>query len=143
MNGYPTEMVRKVKNPRRESETRRRSEKSAVCSTIKLLYVNDRLCRDASHIAKSYSKGVRLVFTSGSSLKDMLVTLSFIKPVCPREQRQLARKKRGKPTECRACAAGLLNGDCLSKVVVYSMCCSIYGDEYVGETERLLCVRFQ
>ena len=52
--------------------------------------------------------------------------------------------KRGKSAECRACDAGLLSGNCLSKNVVYSvsMCCSICGDEYVGETERPLPVRF-
>ena len=144
VNGYPAEMVRRARKPRQESNTKKRSEKSAVCPTVKLPYVNDRLCRDVRRIVKSYSKGVRLVFTSGSSLKEMLVTSSFVRPVCPREQqRQLAIKKRGKPAECRACDAGLLNGDCLSKNVVYSMCCSICDDEYVGETERPLRVRFQ
>ena len=42
----------------------------------------------------------------------MSVTLSFMKQVCPSEQQtQLVKTKRGKPTECRACDAGLLNGE--------------------------------
>ena len=74
VNGYPAEMIREARNRRRESKTKKRSEKSAVCSTIKSPYVNDRLCRDVRRIIKSYGKGARLVFTSGSSLKEMLVT---------------------------------------------------------------------
>ena len=106
--------------------------------------MNDRLCQDACHIVKSYSKDVRLICTSGRSLKNTLVMLSFFKSVCREEQRrQLVQKKRGEPAECRACDAGLSNGDCLSKNVVYSMCCSVLGGEYVRETERPLLVRFQ
>ena len=91
---------------------------------------------------KSHSKaGVRYVFLEGRAS-------SSVKLVFPKEQqRQFLKKNRGKPVECHAWDAGLSNGDCLSKNVVHSMCCLFSsvdcGDEYVGETERSLCVRFQ
>ena len=41
--------------------------------------------------------------------------------------------------ECRACDVDMSAGQCMSQNVVYSMFCSVCGEEYLGETQR--CVR--
>ena len=93
---------------------------------------------------RAYNREVRLVFTSGKSLKDMLVCSSFGPQVCPKTMYQIKEKKgKGRPPECRACDAGIVDGRCLSKNVVYSMVCSVCESEYVGETERCLRDRFR
>ena len=95
-------------------------------------------------ITDAYSKDVRLVFTSGKSIRDMLVSSSFGTRDCPKTiyERNETREK-GRPPECRACDAGIPSGRCMDKRVVYSMFCSLCKAEYVGETERCLRDRFQ
>ena len=58
---------------------------------------------------------------------------------------QAARKRPGpgRPIMCRACDAGMRNGECLSKNVVYCMSCALCGELYVGETGRPVRERFQ
>ena len=67
---------------------------------------------------------MRIVFTSVPSLKDMLVTGSFSRPMCPRErererererQRMAEKKGRGRSFECRACDAGFCDDRCIMK----------------------------
>ena len=72
---------------------------------------------------------MRIVFTSGLSLKDMLVKSSFSKPMCPRERQRKAEKKgRGRSYECRACNAGFSDCRCVMKGVVYSMYFAVCGE---------------
>ena len=88
-------------------------------------------------MVRSFDRDVRVVFTSGRSLKDMLVSSSFSTPQCPGTvQQQRAKRRRGRPAECRACDGGLKRDACMSQDVVYSMRCTICQEEYVGETER-------
>ena len=78
-----------------------------------------------------------MVFQTGRSLKDVLVSSSLDHPTCPRERYLRKEKKgRGRPVECRACDAGIASGQCMSKNVVYSVFCALCEAEYVGETER-------
>ena len=90
-------------------------------------------------ITDAYSKDVRLVFTSGKSLRDMLVSSSFGTQDCPKTIYKMTETKgRGRPPECRACDARIPSGRCMDKRVVYSMFCSLCKAEYVGETESCL-----
>ena len=87
---------------------------------------------------------MNVVFSSGPSLNDLLVSSSSCRPLCPREeQRKEVKKLRGRPRECRACEAGMVDGQCMLKNVVYSMSCAECGEVYVGETERPVRERFQ
>ena len=110
---------------------------------LKLPFISDRLSREVSGIVRKSKLDIRIVFSSGSSLKDMLVRSSFSLPICPREE-QIARQKklRGRPCECCACDAGLVGGQCVRMNVVYSMSCAVCGELYVGETERPVHERF-
>ena len=116
-------------------------------SILKLPFINDRLAHDVRRTVRSYSKNVRVVFKSGQSLKDMLVRCLPRLPVqsapekCT-EGRQTLREGGG-PVECHACDVGMSDGQCMSQNVVYSMFCSVCGEEYVGETERCVRERFQ
>ena len=46
-------------------------------------------------MVRSFDRDVRVVFTSGRSLKDMLVSSSFSKPQCPRTVQQQREKSPG------------------------------------------------
>ena len=93
---------------------------------LKLPFISDRLSQEVSGIVRKSKLDIRIVFTSGSSLKDMLVRSLFSLPVCPREE-QVARLKklRGRPCECCACDAGPVGGQCVRKNVVYYMPCAV------------------
>ena len=91
---------------------------------------------------RSFSKDVRVVFQSGRSLRDMLVSSSLSRPESPKEVYK-KRRGRGRPVECRACDAGMESGQCLSQDVIYSMLCALCAEEYVGETERTARKRFE
>ena len=84
------------------------------------------------------------MFKSTQSLQRQLVRTSFCPRICPRDvQRAKENRGRGKPMVCRACDAGMKNGECLLKDVVYCMSCTVCGDLYVGETGRPVRERFQ
>ena len=142
-NDYPHDVVtsakRRATHQRRQRTGNRGKEQ---CPILKLPYIDDHLARQVRRSVRSFDKTVRVVFEAGPSLKDMLVSSSFARAECPRVLSQ-QKKKRGRPTECRACDAGLKNGDCMKKAVVYAMQCSICDDEYVGETERCVRERFK
>ena len=86
---------------------------------------------------------VCVVFTSSSSLRDMLVRSSSCTLVCPREKGRLSQKKqKGRPQECRACDAGMSHRECVLQGVVYSMRCTVSDDLYIGETGKPARERF-
>ena len=65
-------------------------------------------------------------------------------PLCPREElRKEGKKSRGRPHECRACDAGMVNGQCMQKNVVFPMSCTECDEGYVGEPERPVCETFR
>ena len=51
-----------------------------------------------SHVVRRHFRDVCIMFTSGSSLKDMLVKSSFSKPMCPRERDREKRKRKEEVT---------------------------------------------
>ena len=130
-----------VQRGQRSQQSQKRDQGAGI---IKLPFVNDRLARRIRQTVRSFSKDVRVVFFAGRSLKDMLVSSTFGVGECPKVAYKNRKKRgRGRPPECRACDAGMSNGQCLAKNVVYSMCCSLCAAEYVGETERAVRDRFQ
>ena len=142
-NDYPQHAIQAAKHHAstpRPSSTRQRQQ--SYTSIIKLPFVNDRLARDVRRTVRSFSKDVRVVFQSGRSLRDMLVSSSLSRPECPKEVYK-KRRGRGRPVECRACDAGMESGQCLSQDVIYSMLCALCAEEYVGETERTARKRFE
>ena len=52
------------------------------------------------------------------------------------------KRKPARPREYRACDAGLSDGQCMEKNVVYCMSCSICDGLYIGEIERRVRDRF-
>ena len=48
---------------------------------------------------------------------------------------------RGSSHECRVSDSGLSDGRCIMKGVVRSMYCAVFGDIYIGETDRPVLVR--
>ena len=146
-NSYPKEVVDRAKQ---RADTRRAEYyQPSVCtsdgqqsSILKLPFVDDHLATAVRRTVRSYAKDIRVVYQSGRSLKDMLVSSRLDRPECPREVSR-RRKRRGRPCECRACDAGLQDGRCTDSNVVYTMRCSVCNDEYIGETERCVRERFK
>ena len=75
-------------------KNKKKKENDKQNSIIKLQFINDCLARDTARIVRRHVRDVRIVFTYGPSLKDMLVTSSFCKPMCPRERDRKWRKRR-------------------------------------------------
>ena len=111
---------------------------------MKLPFINDELSSRITQRVRQFSPDVRVVFTSSPSLKQKLVRSSLCARVGPRDV-QAARKRPGpgRPMMCRACDAGMKNGECLSKNVVNCMSCALCGELYVGETGQPVHERFQ
>ena len=73
----------------------------------KLPLINDCLACDTTCGVLRNFRDVRNMFTSGSSLKDILVKSSFCKPMCPQERQGKAEKKGGRHNyKCQAGDAG-------------------------------------
>ena len=138
-NAYPHSELAAAKQHQPRPRRRPHPQPSLI---IRLLFISDRLSKDVRRTVRSYSRDVRVVFESGPSLRDMLVSSSSSRPECPREVYR-RKKTRGRPVECRACDAGLRGGQCVRKGVVYSMFCFLCSAEYVGETQRSVRDRFQ
>ena len=146
-NGFPKNTIDRAQRRARTTVPYRQRQtlpSNQQMSVIKLPFVDDQVSRQLRQTVRSYCKDVRVVFVTGASLKDRLVSSSLDRPVCPKEVYSKKKQKgRGRPVECRACDAGILGGRCLLRNVVYSMFCSLCGQEYVGETQRCIRERFQ
>ena len=77
-----------------KSKKKKKKKNDKQNSIIELPLIKDRLARDTARIVRRHFRDVRIVFTSSLSLKDMLVTSSFSKPMCPRERDREWRKRR-------------------------------------------------
>jgi len=152
-NDYPADVIRNSmeegqrmmtrKTAEGPREKRKRQQRNRKTNIIKVPFINDVLAGKVSRRVRHYSKDVRIVFTSGPSLKRSLVRSSLCTPTCPRDEQKAREKRgRGRPMVCRACDAGLKKNMCVCKNVVYSMQCTICHELYVGETERPLRDRF-
>ena len=135
-NDYPPDEIERAFEAAKKSNGRKKEKRSTFKSVVKLPFVHDRLARDVSRVVRRQFKDVRVVFTSGPSLRDMLVRSSSSTLVCPREERRLSQKKeKGRPPECRTCDAGMSRRKCVLKGVVYSMPCTVCDDLYIGDRE--------
>ena len=59
---------------RRGVEKRRNRSMKGTKTVLKLPFVDDQLSKKLRQTVRAYSKEVRLVFTSGKSIRDMLVS---------------------------------------------------------------------
>ena len=146
-NDYPANEIDSAIKHATNMKPRNQSKqpwKKADHVILKLPFVSDILSARVTQRVRKFSPDVRVVFKSGPSLKQQLVRSQLCPRVCPREvQRSKEKRGCGRPMVCRACDAGMTNGDCILKNVVYSMSCTLCGDLYIGETERPVRVRFQ
>ena len=72
-------------------------------SILKLPFINDAMAARVSRRVRQCSPDVRLVFTSGPSLKRRLVRSSFGTRMCPRDvQRAKVERSPGRPMVCGA-----------------------------------------
>ena len=53
-----------------------------------------------------------------------------------REENVAAEERERSPSTCRACDAGISHRKCVLKGVIYSMCCTVCDDLYIGETGK-------
>ena len=62
-------------------------------------FIDDHFSRLLRRTVRSYCKDVKVVFVTGASLKDRLVSSSLDRPVCPKKLYRRKKKGRGRPVE--------------------------------------------
>ena len=70
---YPPDEIERALEAAKKSNGRKKEKRSTFKSVVKLPFVQDRLARDVSRVVRRQFKDVRVVFTSGPSLSEMLV----------------------------------------------------------------------
>ena len=99
-NGSPDGVIQSAKQQGLDKTERSRSREARNRreTILRLPFVNDRLAEKLRQTVRAYNRKVRLVFTFGKSLKDMLVCSSFCPQVCPKTMHQRKEKKgKGRP----------------------------------------------
>ena len=100
LNEYPQEEIARARGKtgrNGKTTTKEKKKKESPISGLKLPFIDDGLSRDVSRIVRKSKLDVRVVFSSGPSLKDMLVRSRFSPVVYPRDE-QRGKSKEDKRT---------------------------------------------
>jgi len=133
-NGYPLRIIKraifKVKNIEKLSNKQDRDRQKNT-TFISLPFIDDDLSRRINVKVRSSGLPIKIAWQRGQTTSSILVHSALNPPKCP----------SGNKT-CNACAAGV-EGKCTTKNVVYEINCMLCQvSNYIGETKRLLRLRF-
>ena len=135
-NGYPLRTIKraifKVKNIQKLNNNKQDKDRLKHNTTfISLPFIDDDLSRRINVKVRSSGLPIKIAWQKGQTTSSMLVKSALNPPKCP----------SGNKT-CHACVAGV-EGKCTTKNVVYEIKCMLCQDvNYIGETKRLLRLRF-
>ena len=73
LDDYPSNEIERALKAAKKNNGRKKEKRSTFLFVVKLPFVHDRLARDVSRVVLRQFKDVCVVFTSGPSLRDMLV----------------------------------------------------------------------
>ena len=123
-NGYPDDVICSAKQQAQRRGAEKRPDRSVkrTETVLKLPFVDDQLSKKLRQTVRAYSKEVRLVFTSGKSIKDMLVSSSFGTRDCSKTiYKRNETRGKGRSPECRACEWALHGQACGVFYVLFSV----------------------
>ena len=132
-NGYPINMIKRAifkvtKIDKRG--TKGKGTKDKDMTFFSLPFIDDDLSRKINAKVRSSGLPVKIAWQKGQSLSNILVRSALCPPSCPSGNKI-----------CNTCSAGL-ERKCTTKKVVYEIKCTICQDTYIGETKRLVRLRF-
>ena len=147
-NEFPESRIKKAEKASKEIVKRGKNDNETYV-TLRLPFCSDGLDKKVRDLVRKSELPLRVRYNQAQNLKDRLVrsALSPKVKVCKVhekfvEQQQRERKKRGKPRDdCISCKAGLDGGTCDIEGAVYCLKCNVCGEEYVGETRRVIRAR--
>ena len=108
-----------------------REKRNQETTFISLPFIDDNLTRKINAKVRNSGLPIKIAWQRGQTVSSVLVHLALNPPQCPSGNKI-----------CHACEAGV-KGRCTTKNVVYEIKCMLCQDTtYVGETKRLVRLRF-
>ena len=134
-NGYPLRIIKraifKVKHTEKLNNKPDSDRHKQNTTFISLPFIDDDLSRRINVKVRSSGLPIKIAWQRGQTTASILVRSALNPPKCP----------SGNKT-CNACASGI-EGQCTTKNVVYEIKCKLCQDStYIGETKRLVRLRF-
>ena len=128
-NGYNNKTINKAVNTCTNQRPQTQRKKKEVTRMI-LPFIDDHLAGAVKAVVRgSDHQDLGLTWTNNNTIRHQLVRSALKPPVCPGGAR------------CHACAAGL-QGRCHTTGVVYQLTCSLCKKTYIGETGRMVRLRY-
>ena len=132
-NGYSPRIIKRAvyKMKHIDRQDNRNTGKNDSTTYISLPFIDDDLSRKINSKIRSSGLPIKIAWQKGPSVSNYLIRSALNPPACP----------SGNKT-CNACEAGL-KGSCTTKNVVYEIECTLCQNvTYIGETKRLVRLRF-
>ena len=133
-SGYPLQIIKRAISKAKHTEKRdgqKRDIHNKDTTFISLPFIDDDLTRKINAKVRSSGLPIKIAWQRGQTVSNILVRSALNPPRCP----------SGSKT-CNACEAGL-RGKCTTKNVVYEIQCALcQNTNYIGETKRLIRLRF-
>ena len=129
-NGYNSKTISTAINTCVTLTPQARSRRKKPVARMVLPFIDDHLSNVVQAVIRgSDQQDLGVTWTNGYTIKNQLVRSALKPPPCPGGAR------------CHACAAGL-QGRCHTSGVVYQLTCTICKKTYIGETGRMVRLRY-
>ena len=122
LNHYPEVFINEAKT--NANKARRQRCAHSFSAFLKLPFKSDSVHHKIRKLIRRHNFPVRIVYEHRGSLRNTLCRSALNVQVCRRLPVSGGTKKRGRPKgTCMACASGLAEGQCTTKIVVYKLTC--------------------
>ena len=129
-NGYSSKIVNKTVDTCMKQRPHTNNNSKSPVTRMILPFIDDHLASSVGAVIRSTDlKDLGVTWTNNNTIRRHLVRSALKPPPCPGGAR------------CHACAAGL-QGRCHASGVVYQLTCSLCKKTYIGETGRMVRLRY-